>query len=190
MGRLVLNKNIDNFFNENEMLAFNPGAIVPGIYFTNDKMFQTRTFAYADTHRHRLGPNYLQIPVNAPKCPHHNNHRDGFMNFLHRDEEVDYFPSRFDPVRPSERVPIPKDVVVGERIKTVIPKENNFKQAGDRLRSWPRDRQERFIKRFADAISDPRVTHELKSVWLSYWSQCDKGLGQRLASYLGMKSLM
>ena len=49
VGRLVLNKNIDNFFNENGMLAFNPGAIVPGIYYTNDKMFQTRTFAYADT---------------------------------------------------------------------------------------------------------------------------------------------
>ena len=88
VGRLVLNKNIDNFFNENEMLAFNPGAIVPGIYYTNDKMFQTRTFAYADTQRHRLGPNYMQIPVNAPKCPNYNNHRDGSMNFVHRDEEV------------------------------------------------------------------------------------------------------
>jgi hypothetical protein len=71
---LVLNKNIDNFFNENEMLAFNPGAIVPGIYYTNDKMFQTRTFAYANTQRHRLGPNYMQILVNAPKCPHYNDH--------------------------------------------------------------------------------------------------------------------
>ncbi|GLJ11996.1 hypothetical protein SUGI_0181690 [Cryptomeria japonica] len=190
VGRMVLNKNIDNFFNENEMLAFNPAAIVPGIYFTNDKMLQTRTFAYADTQRHRLGPNYLQLPVNAPKCPHHNNHRDGAMNMVHRDEEVDYFPSRFDPVRPSERVPMPRIVVNGIREKTVITKENNFKQPGDLFRSWPRDRQERWIKRFADGLSDPRVTHEIKSVWLSYWSQCDRGLGQRLASRLGMKSLM
>lgn len=88
VGRLVLNKNIDNFFTENEMLAFNPGLVVPGIYFTNDKMLQTRIFAYGDTQRHRLGPNYLMLPVNAPKCPHRNNHYDGFMNFMHRDEEV------------------------------------------------------------------------------------------------------
>jgi catalase len=188
VGRLVLNKNIDNFFNENEMLAFNPGAIVPGIYYTNDKMFQVRTFAYGDTQRHRLGPNYMQIPVNAPKCPNYNNHRDGFMNFVHRDEEVDYFPSRYDTVRPSEKVPIPADVISDQRVKTVIPKENNFQQSGVLFRSWPRDRQDRFIKRFADALSDPKVTPEVRSVWLSYWAQCDRSLGQRLASRMGMKA--
>lgn len=90
VGRMVLNKNIDNFFAENEQLAFCPGVIVPGIYYTDDKMFQTRIFSYSDTQRHRLGPNYLMLPVNAPKCAHHNNHHEGFMNFMHRDEEVFY----------------------------------------------------------------------------------------------------
>lgn len=88
VGRMVLNRNIDNNFNENEQLAFCPAVIVPGIYYTDDKMFQTRIFSYADTQRHRLGPNYLLLPVNAPRCPHHNNHHEGFMNFMHRDEEV------------------------------------------------------------------------------------------------------
>lgn len=88
VGRLVLNKNIDNFFAENEQLAFNPAHVVPGIYYSDDKMLQGRIFAYSDTHRHRLGPNYLQLPVNAPKCAHHNNHHEGFMNIMHRDEEV------------------------------------------------------------------------------------------------------
>lgn len=88
VGRLVLNKNVDNFFTENEQLAFDPAHVVPGIYFSNDKMLQARTFAYADTHRYRLGINYLQLPVNAPKCPHTNMHRDGAMNMVHRDEEV------------------------------------------------------------------------------------------------------
>ena len=59
-----------------------------GIGYSDDKLLQTRIFSYADTQRHRLGPNYLLLPVNAPKCPHHNNHHDGFMNFMHRDEEV------------------------------------------------------------------------------------------------------
>ncbi|CAN1322735.1 Catalase isozyme 1 [Linum perenne] len=88
VGRLVLNKNIDNFFAENEQLAFCPALVVPGVYYSDDKLLQSRIFSYADAQRHRLGPNYLQLPVNAPKCAHHNNHHEGFMNFMHRDEEV------------------------------------------------------------------------------------------------------
>lgn len=88
VGRMVLNKNIDNFFAENEMLAFCPAIVVPGIYYSDDKLLQTRVFSYSDTQRHRLGPNYLMLPVNAPKCAHHNNHHEGSMNFMHRDEEV------------------------------------------------------------------------------------------------------
>lgn len=59
-----------------------------GIYYSDDKLLQTRIFSYPDTQRHRLGPNYLLLPANAPKSAYHNNHHDGFMNFTHRDEEV------------------------------------------------------------------------------------------------------
>eukprot|EP00850_Spirogloea_muscicola_P013078 SM000087S23360 [mRNA] locus=s87:209533:213343:- [translate_table: standard] len=190
VGRMVLNKNIDNFFAENEQLAFCPGVVVPGVYYTDDKMLQTRIFSYSDTQRHRLGPNYLLLPANAPKNAHHNNHYDGFMNFMHRDEEVDYFPSRYDPVRHSERVPIPSHVLHGKREKAVIAKENNFAQPGARYRSWPADRQERFVKRFAEALADPRVTHEIRSVWLSYWAQADKSIAQKIAAKLNMKANM
>ncbi|ERM96130.1 hypothetical protein AMTRI_Chr09g34060 [Amborella trichopoda] len=190
VGRMVLNRNIDNFFNENEQLAFNPGIVVPGIYYSDDKFLQARTFAYGDTQRHRLGPNYLMLPVNAPKCAHHNNHYDGFMNFAHRDEEVDYFPSRFDPVRHAERCPLPPQLVSGKRERCVIEKENNFKQPGDRYRSFAPDRQERFVKRIVDALSDTRVTHEIRSIWISYWSQCDKSLGQKIATRLNIKPHM
>ncbi|KAJ0725405.1 putative peroxidase [Helianthus annuus] len=187
VGRMVLNKNIDNFFAENEQLAFCPAIIVPGIYYSDDKLLQTRIFSYADTQRHRLGPNYLQLPANAPKCAHHNNHHDGFMNFMHRDEEVNYFPSRYDPVRHAEQYPIPPVMLSGKRNKCVIEKENNFKQPGERYRSWDPDRQERFICRIVGALSDPRVTHEVRTIWVSYWSQADKSLGQKIASRLNVK---
>ena len=59
-----------------------------GIGYSDDKLLQSRIFSYPDTQRYRLGPNYLQLPWNAPKCPHHNNHHEGLMNFMHRDEEV------------------------------------------------------------------------------------------------------
>uniref|UniRef100_A0A0A0L0R0 Catalase n=1 Tax=Cucumis sativus TaxID=3659 RepID=A0A0A0L0R0_CUCSA len=187
VGRLVLNKNIDNFFAENEQLAFCPAIIVPGIYYSDDKLLQTRIFSYADTQRYRLGPNYLQLPVNAPKCAYHNNHHDGFMNFMDRDEEINYFPSRIDPTRHAERYPQPSAVYTGKRERCVIEKENNFKQPGERYRSWPSDRQERFVGRWVDALSDPRVTHEIRNIWISYWSQADKSLGHKLASHFNLK---
>ncbi|NP_001234186.2 catalase isozyme 2 [Solanum lycopersicum] len=187
VGRLVLNKNIDNFFNENEQLAFCPSIVVPGVYYSDDKMLQTRIFSYSDTQRYRLGPNYLQLPANAPKCAHHNNHYDGSMNFMHRDEEIDYFPSRYDQVRHAEVYPIPSTVCSGKREKCIIQKENNFKQPGERYRSFTPDRQERFIRRWVEALSDPRITYEIRSIWITYWSQADKSLGQKLASRLNVR---
>jgi catalase len=72
----------------------------------------------------------------------------------------------------------------------VIAKENNFQQPGERYRSWDPDRQERFIGRMAKALSDPRLTHEIRSIWLSYMSQSDRSLGQKLAARLNMKAAM
>jgi catalase len=112
------------------------------------------------------------------------------MNFMHRDEEVNYFPSRFDPVRHSEKYPIPPRVLTGCRDKCVIEKENNFKQAGERYRTLDPARQDRFIQRVVDALTDPRVTHEHQNIWISYWSQCDTSLGQKLASRLKLKPNM
>mmetsp|Transcript_15125 Transcript_15125/g.37688 ORF Transcript_15125/g.37688 Transcript_15125/m.37688 type:complete len:493 (-) Transcript_15125:784-2262(-) len=190
IGRMVLNRNVDNFFNENEQVAFCPAIIVPGVAYTEDKLLQTRIFSYADTQRHRLGPNYLLLPVNAPKNGHHNNHHEGFMNFMHRDEEINYFPSRFDPSRNAEAYPQPSALISGRREKVVIAKENNFSQAGARFRSWDAGRQERFVGRAAKWLSDDRCTAEIRRVWVGYWSQCDGQLGARVAQKLQQAGLM
>ena len=79
VGILELNRNPENYFAEVEQAAFNPAAVVPGISFSPDKMLQGRLFSYGDAQRYRLGVNHQQIPVNAPKCPVHNYHRDGAM---------------------------------------------------------------------------------------------------------------
>jgi len=185
VGRMVLNRNPDNFFQENEQLAFCPALVVPGIHYSDDKLLQTRVFSYQDTQRHRLGGNYLMLPPNAPKNAHHNNHHDGFMNFMHRDEEVNYFPSRFDPARHAERFPIPARPLSGRRERAVIAKENNFAQPGARFRSWDAARQERFINRICDnLLLDPRTTQEIRRVWVGYLTQCDNTLGRRVAAKL------
>jgi catalase len=80
IGRLVLDRNPDNFFAEVEQVAFHTGHDVPGIDFTNDPLLQGRLFSYTDTQLIRLGgPNFHEIPINRPVNPVHNNQRDGFM---------------------------------------------------------------------------------------------------------------
>ncbi|EPG2642138.1 catalase [Providencia stuartii] len=79
VGYFELNRNPANYFSDVEQAAFNPANIVPGIGFSPDKMLQGRLFSYGDTQRYRLGVNHYQIPVNAPRCPFHNYHREGAM---------------------------------------------------------------------------------------------------------------
>ncbi|CAN5693726.1 catalase [soil metagenome] len=80
VGRMVLDRNPDNFFAETEQVAYCPANIVPGVDFTNDPLLQGRLFSYLDTQKSRLGTaNFHQIPINAPKCPFSNLQRDGMM---------------------------------------------------------------------------------------------------------------
>jgi catalase len=88
------------------------------------------------------------------------------MNFLHRDEEVNYFPSRFDPVRNAERTPTNSMPFSGKRERAVIVKENNFQQPGERFRSFDAARQERFIGRICGVIGDARATPEIRRIWV------------------------
>lgn len=79
IGKMTLNRNVDNVFAETEQVAFHPGHVVPGIDFTNDPLLQGRLFSYTDTQLIRLGgPNFHEIPINRPVCPFHNNQRDGY----------------------------------------------------------------------------------------------------------------
>ncbi|RST71262.1 catalase [Siminovitchia acidinfaciens] len=79
IGKMTLNRNVDNVFAETEQVAFHPGNVVPGIDFTNDPLLQGRLFSYTDTQLIRLGgPNFHELPINRPVCPFHNNQRDGY----------------------------------------------------------------------------------------------------------------
>lgn len=79
VGYFELNRNPENYFSDVEQAAFSLANVVPGIGFSPDKMLQGRLFSYGDAHRYRLGVNHHQIPVNKPRCPFHNYHRDGAM---------------------------------------------------------------------------------------------------------------
>ena len=94
IGKMVLNRNPENFFAETEQVAFLPGNIVPGIDFTNDPLLQGRLFSYRDTQLSRLGShNFHQIPINRPVVPVYNNQRDGHMQMEIPKGRTAYYPN-------------------------------------------------------------------------------------------------
>jgi len=94
IGRMVLNRNPDNFFAETEQVAFHPGNIVPGIDFSDDPLLQGRLFSYLDTQLGRLGgPNFHQLPINKPRCPMQNFQRDALMQMGVPQGRVSYEPN-------------------------------------------------------------------------------------------------
>ncbi|MBV8401026.1 MAG: catalase, partial [Acetobacteraceae bacterium] len=94
VGRLVLDRTVDNFFAETEQVAFCTQNIVPGVDFSNDPLLQGRNFSYLDTQLKRLGsPNFTYLPINAPKCPFHSFQQDGHMAFINPKGRVNYEPN-------------------------------------------------------------------------------------------------
>ena len=103
VGRMVLDRLVDNFFAETEQVAFNARSVVPGIDFTNDPLLQGRLLSYIDTQLSRLGtPNYNQLPINAPRVPVQNMQRDGHMQFRSQRGRVSYSPSSLEADSPRQ----------------------------------------------------------------------------------------
>ncbi|EGQ25196.1 catalase HPII [Sporosarcina newyorkensis 2681] len=91
IGKMTLNRNVDNEFAELEQVAFNPANVVPGIDFSNDPVLQGRLIAYQSAQYHRLGSaNFQDLPINRPICPFHNNTRQGFMRYRIDVDQVNY----------------------------------------------------------------------------------------------------
>jgi catalase len=137
VGRLVLNRSPENYFAEVEQAAFSPGNFVPGIGPSPDKMLQGRLFSYHDTHRHRLGPNYHLLPVNAPKaCKMQSYQRDGAMRL---DDNggggPNYWPNSLGGPSPDPEVAAPPIDVCGMAARHAYQLGDvDFVQAGDLFR--------------------------------------------------------
>ncbi|MGM8366183.1 catalase [Virgibacillus sp. W0181] len=90
VGKMTLNRNIDNYHTESEQAAFNPANVVPGIDFSNDPVLQGRLVAYHMAQVHRIGTNFQELPINKPICPFHNNQRRGPMRYRIDVDKVNY----------------------------------------------------------------------------------------------------
>jgi catalase len=130
VGRFTLNRNAKNYFSEVEQSAFSPSHMVPGVEASPDKMLQARLFSYPDTHRHRLGHNYLQIPINCPfNAKVRTYQRDGPMNVSdNHEDQPNYFPNSFSGPVDHPRFNDSKFNVSGDVSRYTTEDDDNFTQ--------------------------------------------------------------
>jgi catalase len=187
VGMLTLNRNVENFFAENEQAAFGTGVLVDGIDFSDDKMLVGRTFSYSDTQRHRVGTNYLQLPINAPVTRAATNQADGSMAYYvdnrGSNPHVNYEPSANGGLHEADdsyREYRPH--VEGNIVKERISLENNYGQAGDRIRTIPDWEREDLLLNLTDLLGQCE-THVAERM-IAHFTECDETFGKRLADNL------
>jgi catalase len=189
LGRLVLDRNPGNHFAEVEQAAFSPANLVPGIGLSPDKMLMGRVFSYHDTHLHRIGTNYEQLPINAPRCPVHSYAQDGAMTYRHSGGQAVYAPNSFGgPEADPGAEPPGWWVEAGEIGRYAYDKhrdDDDFLQARNLYRDVlsPFDR-EHLLENIVDHASDG-VSAEVQDRVVTYWTNVDPGLGAKVAAGLG-----
>jgi catalase len=185
VGKMVLNRNPENFFAETEQAAFCPASIVPGIDFSADKLLQGRIFSYADTQRHRLGANYLQLPINRPQVPVNNNQRDGAMQYAPYGEgTVNYEPNTLAGGMPHEAITTPTEdySVKGTVMRQKISLTNDFQQAGERYHSLGKVDQEHLIDNITDSLG--KADKPIQQRMVKNLAKADPELGKRVGKRL------
>lgn len=188
VGKLELNRNVDNYFAETEQSAFSPSNLVPGVGVSPDRMLQARLIAYPDAHRYRLGANYQDIPVNAARCPVRNYQRDGAFAGTGRpaDGAVNFYPND----RAAEGAPGPHGVLREPPLPTESHaavawydnrEEDNYSQAGDLFRLMSPDQQQQLFDNIAGGLM--HATESVQQRMLAQFEQADSAysLGVRRA---------
>ncbi|WP_058834248.1 catalase [Luteimonas abyssi] len=194
IGRMTLDRWPDNFFAETEQVAYCPANIVPGIDFSNDPLLQGRLFSYLDTQLSRLGgPNFHQIPVNAPKCPFANLQRDGHMQMHVPKGRVNYEPSSLQADSPRE-VPDgfrshgtrPDDGVKGRvRAESFA---DHYTQARLFFRSQSAIEQAHIASSLVFELSKVETAHVREAI-VGHLRHVDPDLSRRVADGLGLDDL-
>ncbi|MGI8429031.1 MAG: catalase [Solirubrobacteraceae bacterium] len=190
VGRMVLDRNPANFFAEVEQAGFSPANLVPGTGLSPDKMLMGRIFSYHDTHLHRIGPNYEQLPINAPRVDVHSYNKDASMTYHHAGDQPVYAPnSHGGPRADTQRgADLTWSVPGGELGRYAYEKhaqDDDFGQPGTLYREVMDDAQrEALVTNIVGHASD-RVSEETQLRVIAYWANVDPGLGARVAAGLG-----
>lgn len=183
VGKMVLDRNPDDFHMDIEQAAFGTGVLVDGMDFSDDKMLQGRTFSYSDTQRHRIGTNYLQLPVNAPKKEVRTNQQRGQMD--HRDPSesgdnphINYEPSMLGGFKEAtgESRPPHRPTYNAAAMSAPIDRPNNYGQAGETFRQFEEWEREELITNLSDALAACDV--RIQEAMIDHFTQADFEYGR------------
>ncbi|PPS64390.1 catalase HPII [Pseudomonas sp. BRM28] len=196
LGKMVLNRNPDNFFAEIEQVAFCPGHIVPGIDFSNDPLLQGRLFSYTDTQISRLGgPNFHEIPINRPVAPNHNGQRDAQHRTTVHKGRASYEPNSIDGGWPKETPPAAQDggfETYPERIEAHKVRQrspsfgDHFSQARLFFQSMSPTEQEHIISAYSFELGKVEREHIRAREVNEILANIDLKLAARVAQNLGL----
>jgi catalase len=188
IGTIKLTRNPDNYFAEIEQAAFEPANFVPGIGASPDKMLQGRLFSYQDTHRYRIGTNYLQLPVNQPRSPVHSYNKDGAMRYVNPPDPT-YAPNSVGgPVADPSVWQGEEYYVAGEIMRSAYmshAEDDDFVQP---RALWERvmseTDQEHLVENICAHAGAPEVTTEMKARVVEYWRHVHPELGAQVGKGL------
>jgi catalase len=177
VGVLELNRNPVNYHAEVEQAALSPSNVVPGLGYSPDKMLQARLFAYHDAQLYRVGTNHQHLPVNAPRCPFHNQQRDGAMATTNGGAAQNYDPVQASGSNPHGmghgEPPLALDGAAGRYDGR--GKEDDYTQAGDLFRLMPADEQQNLFNNISGPLS--QVSAEIIARQLAHFDQADPAYG-------------
>ena len=186
VGIMELNRMPENYFAEVEQAAFSPVNIVPGMGYSPDKMLQARLVSYDDAHRYRVGVNFDSLPVNRPKCPVNNYHRDGTTRF---DDNggvgPNYEPNSFGgPVEQHQYTERPMPISGDAARYDHHDGNDDYKQAGDLYRLMKPDERERLIHNIACSMKG--IPERIIKLQIGHFTKADAEWGRRVAEALGV----
>ena len=187
VGRMVLNRNPENYFVDVEQAAFCPGDLVPGIAPSPDKMLQARLFSYHDAHLYRLGANYHQLPVNSPQAaPERSYQRAGFMRTQVGSGHPNFYPNSFGGPAPDPSVAEPPVEVSGTAARHPYSHPNDdFVQAGDLYRKVMTDEdRDHLVGNIVAHLGNAQRRIQLRQTALFY--KADVEYGTRVAAGIGL----
>jgi catalase len=186
VGVMELNRYPENYFAEVEQAAFSPANIVPGIGFSPDKMLQGRLFSYGDTQRHRLGVNFNQIPVNAPKCPFQSYHRDGLMRVDgNQGATLSYYPNSAGIWGSAPGAGEPALPIEGEAAHwDHRAEEDHWEQPGNLFRMMTPDQRQALFGNTARAMGSAAI--HIKEWHVTNCTKADPAYGDGVAKALGL----
>jgi catalase len=186
VGRMVLNRNPENYFAEVEQATFSPGTLIPGVEVSPDKMLQGRLFAYADAHRYRVGANHNHLPINRPIVEVHNYQRDGQMRFDgNGGGSVYYEPNSYGgPGEAPEHKPAAFHVT-GSADSVGYDHNDHYTQAGDLYRLMSTEERARLVANIVAAMKSVE-SYEIKLRQIQHFYKADPEYGKHVAIGLGI----